>query len=275
MSSAPSDLDWREREYSPSSVIGGNYARHIARYVSDSRAARATVPMLGDLSYAASARARIDFFPAKNRSTSVGLLVFIHGGYWQELSKEESCFLAPSWHEAGFAHAVIGYTLAPNASLHEIVEQCVAAVEYLKANASELGFDPQRIVVAGSSAGGYLAAACAARTALRGIAPISGIFDVSPLIGTSINSTLGLDVEAAASLNLLTSTSRFAPAVVTYGEVETGEFKRQSNAFASILVRHGIACQCFEIAARNHFDIVHELANPQSQLFQHVRKLFV
>ena len=51
-----------------------------------------------------------------------GLLVYFHGGYWQELSKDDSAFLAPAWHAAGFAHAVVGYTLAPEARLPEIVD---------------------------------------------------------------------------------------------------------------------------------------------------------
>jgi arylformamidase len=268
------DLAWREREYSPSSAIGGNYQPFVARYASDSALAFARVPALRDLRYGKAPRALLDLFPAKSGHKKTGLLVFIHGGYWQELSKNESSFLAPAWHDAGFAHATMGYTLAPEATLAEIVDQCVAAIDWLKANATEFNVDAENIVVAGSSAGAYLAAACAARTPLRGIVPVSGVFDVAPLIGTSINDALRLDEASAASLNLMQSTSRFAPAVVAWGEIETSEFKRQSRAFAAKLVAHNVACVEFEIEARNHFDVIHELGDSNSRLFHAAHQLF-
>jgi arylformamidase len=216
----------------------------------------------------------IDFFPAPMSQSNAGLLVFIHGGYWQELSKNESCFLAPAWHKAGFAHAVIGYTLAPTATVAQIAEQCAAALEWLKAQAQSLGFDSNRIVAAGSSAGAYLVAACATRVSLKGIVPISGIYDVAPLIGTSINAALGLDPASAASLNLMTVTSQFAPSVIAYGEIETLEFKRQSQSFAALLRSRGTKCDSFEIPSRNHFDVVHELADPSTSLFAATLQLF-
>jgi arylformamidase len=274
MSTDADDLAWREREYSPSSAIGGNYQPFVARYARDSALAVARVPALRDLRYGDAQRALLDFFPAKNGNEKTGLLVFIHGGYWQELSKNESSFLAPAWHDAGFAHATIGYTLAPEATISEIVDQCVSAIDWLKSNASKFSFDADNIVVAGSSAGAYLAAACAARTPLRGIVLVSGVFDVAPLIGTSINDALRLDESAAASRNLMQSTSHFAPAVVAWGEIETSEFKRQSRAFAAKLVAHNVACVEFEIAARNHFDVIHELGDANSRFFREARALF-
>ena len=117
--------------------------------------------MQRDLRYGDNSRALIDYFPAPASAPSRGLLVYFHGGYWQELSKAESAFLAPAWHAAGFAHAVVGYALAPAACLPDIVGDCRAALAWLHARADTLGFDAGRIVAAGSSAGAYLAAACA------------------------------------------------------------------------------------------------------------------
>lgn len=265
---------WREREYSPSSVIGGNYRPLVERYATASAAAYQHVPAQCDLRYGQAWRATLDFFPAQASAPSPGLLVFIHGGYWQELSKNESAFLAPAWHAAGFAHATLGYSLAPEATLPEIVVQCVAAIDWLKAHAPALGFDANKIVVAGSSAGAYLAAACAAQTALLGMVPVSGVFDVSPLIGTSINNALRLDVAVAASLNLFAQASRFAPAVIAWGEIETSEFKRQSHALAAMLDARGLRQRCFEVAGRNHFDVIFELGDASSELFRATARLF-
>jgi arylformamidase len=122
-----------EKEYSPSSAIGGNYQPFIQAYIDRSKTAFEQVPCIKDVRYGAAERALIDYFPAPKQidGRAAGLLVFIHGGYWQELSKNESSFLAPAWHAAGFAHAVVGYTLAPQAKLSEIVAQCRASVAYL------------------------------------------------------------------------------------------------------------------------------------------------
>ena len=271
------DPSTREREYSPSSLIGGNYAPFLERYQIESAKAHRTLPVMRDVRYGAAPRALLDFFPAPAGSARPGLLVYIHGGYWQELSKEQSAFLAPAWHRAGVAHAVVGYTLAPAGRLPDIVNECAEAVCWLQAAADVLGFDADNIVVAGSSAGGYLAAACANRLErrLRGIVPVSGIYDVAPLIGTSINDALGLDAPTAAALDLMSAERRFCPAVVAYGEIETSEFKRQSRAFAARLATAGIPSTCLEIPGRNHFDVVFELGNPASPLFAAAHALYV
>lgn len=280
MSSAPplwpADPATREREYSPSSAIGGNYAPYLERYRVESGRAHAALPVRRDLRYGAAPRAMLDFFPAPAAAARPGLLVYIHGGYWQEGSKDDSAFLAPAWHAAGFAHAAVGYTLAPEAPLPGIVAECRAALAWLHARAADLGFDPAAVVVAGSSAGGYLTAACADRSPvpIRGIVPVSGIYDVAPLVGTSVNGPLGLAAATAAALDLLSPDRRFPPAVVAWGAIETGEFKRQSRAFAARLAAAGTPCTSFEIAGRNHFDVILDLGDAASPLFAAARRLF-
>ena len=232
--------------------------------------------MQRNLSYGDASGALIDYFPPPAPAQRPGLLVYFHGGYWQELSKAESAFLAPAWHGAGFAHAVVGYRLAPAARLPEIVDECRAAVRWLHWRADRLGFDGGNIVAAGSSAGAYLAAACAdaAPAPLRGIVAVSGIYDVAPLIGTTINDALGLDDATAAAMDLLTTARRFCPAVVAWGAIETAEFARQSRAFAARLAGDGIPCSSIEVPGRNHFDVVLELADPATPLFAAARALF-
>jgi len=270
------DSATREREYSPSSLIGGNYAPFLERYQVESTRSHRTLPVMRDLRYGPAPRALLDFFPAPAGAVGPGLLVYIHGGYWQELSKDQSAFLAPAWHRAGVAHAVVGYTLAPAARLPDIVSECRAALRWLQASANSLRFDAGNMVVAGSSAGGYLAAACAdgLERPLRGIVPVSGIYDVAPLIGTSINDALGLDASTASALDLLSTTRQFCPGVVAWGEIETSEFKRQSQAFAARLATEGLRSTCLEIPGRNHFDVIFELGNPESALFAAAHALF-
>ena len=265
------DAAARETEYSPSSVIGGAYQSFIRSYAQRSRDARARMPGLLNLRYGEAAAARLDLFvpvpvPAARLPP---LLLFIHGGYWQELSKEESSFAAAPCVEQGIALAAIDYTLAPHAGVAQMVDECCQALAWLKSEAPRLGFDGQRIVVAGSSAGAHLAAMLALRQpgALKAVVLVSGIYELEPLIGTSINTAVGLTVESARALSpALHQLHGFPPAIVCWGEVETAEFKRQSGGFALQLERAGTSTQQFEVPQRNHFDVVLDIADPTQAL---------
>lgn len=275
------DTATREREYSPSSCIGGNYRPHIAAYAERSAAARARFadgPARLNLAYGTSASQRLDLFvPTDPASGAAGrrppLLVFIHGGYWQELSKEESSFAATDALAQGFAFAALDYTLAPAATVAAMVAECRQALAWLHAQAGGLGFDADRIVVAGSSAGAHLAAMCAlpgtpAAHTVRGAVLVSGIYEVEPLVGTSINDALGLDAAAARAVSpsLAAGLRGFPPAVVCWGEIETVEFKRQGRDFASLLRQAGSRCEVFAVPGRNHFDVILDLADAATRL---------
>jgi len=256
------DLAWRhlseaerEREYSPSSCIGGNYMPYIRTYAERSEAARRAHPPK-TVRYGPGERQTIDLF-LPDGAAEPPLLVFFHGGYWQELSKRESAFAAPGCLALGIACAAVDYTLAPAATLSEIVAECRAALAAL------VGF--RRRVVAGSSAGAHLAA-MAAREA-NGAVLVSGIYDLAPLIGTSIDTALGLDVsQARANSPLHRPLEDFPPSLVCWGDNETDQFKRQSQAFVRALRSAGRTADALECAGRNHFDVILDLADPGTEL---------
>ena len=119
----------RESAYRPSSCIGGNYQPFIDAYVRDSVTAAQRAQALGGSwfwsSYgdAPSQRVALCLPPRAAIRTPQGapLLVFIHGGYWQELSARDSRFAAAACIEHGAAFAAIDYTLAPQACVGAIV----------------------------------------------------------------------------------------------------------------------------------------------------------
>jgi arylformamidase len=286
-----SDAD-REREYSPSSCIGGNYRPHIEAYVSQSLAARSQCAALGgswrELRYGDTANQRIDLcLPARQIASAASkpgsrekpsLLVFIHGGYWQELSAKDSLFAAAGCVERGHAFAAIDYTLAPAAGVAQIVTECRTALACLQDNADRLGFDANRVVLAGSSAGAHLAAMTAigatpasgcARPGVRAVVLVSGIYELEPLVGTTVNDALKFDaLSARAQSPVLQTLQGFPQAIVCWGEIETVQFKRQSASFAQALKAAGGAAESFEIARRNHFDVIMELTDHSTRLGQ-------
>ena len=265
----------REEAYSPSSCIGGDYTPFVTAYRDRSAAVRSSTSGWREFSYGPTASQCLDLFMPVDADAPVPLLVFIHGGYWQELSKDDSSFAAPAWVDRGVAFAALDYTLAPEASLAEIVAECRRAAGWLYENAGDLGVDKRRIVVAGSSAGAHLAAMVAApgwqRNAGRpgdlvaGAVLISGVFDLEPLLGTSIAEPLCLTDQDVAELSpTRLQLGDFPPSIVCWGEVETDEFKSQSRDFAARLDEAGTPCTSFEVSGRNHFDVVFELADPGS-----------
>ena len=306
----------REQAYSPSSCIGGNYLPFINAYAVQSRAAHARCIALGaqwhELRYGALPAQRMDVcVPAvtalrkqpSGQSDPLGppgLLVFIHGGYWQELSGHDSLFAAADCISQGVAFAALDYTLAPQASVGDIVAECRAALVYLAHQASRLGFDANNIVLAGSSAGAHLAAMVAWpgwQTAsgggdgdgggqdavqgadgsfqVRAAVLVSGIYELEPLVGTTINAALGLTATAAqAQSPALLPLAGFARSLVVWGDNETAEFKRQSQAFAGQLAAAQSPCETLEIAGRNHFDVILDLADAATPLGRRTMALF-
>jgi arylformamidase len=279
------DLKTLETQYSPSSMVQGNYQPFLQSYAELSAMAYATCPNQTGLRYGSGERALLDFFPAK--APTGELLVFFHGGYWQELSRQDSTLLAPAWTNRGVAHAVIGYDLAPQVSLVHIVQQCQEALVYLAQRADQLGFDRQKIVLVGSSAGAHLAMLLclmnhggalresrgALAVTIKAAILLSGIYDLAPLVPTYVNSALSLTEHQAACLSPLHlvesihSPELFPDLLIAWAEHDTQEFKRQSRDFARAMRVHGVQPQEFEDANSNHFSILNRLADPSTALF--------
>ena len=101
-------------------------------------------------------RQRLDLYLPATPATGRPLVIWIHGGGWEQGSKEGNPGKALLDH--GYAVASIGYRLSQHAVYPAQIEDCKAAVRFLRANAGRYGLDPERIGVWGASAGGHLAA---------------------------------------------------------------------------------------------------------------------
>lgn len=281
------EVGWRalrpaelEREYSPSSCVDDIMA-YLEAYAARSLAARQSCEDMGrgvvEIGYGQEDAQTIDLVTPARSETPSPLVVFIHGGYWQELSKLESLFSAVECLELGLAFAAIDYTLAPHASLDEIVAECRSALAVLASTAEEYDIDPDRIVVAGSSAGAHLAAMVALGPGdwkPAALVLISGIFELEPLIGTTINEALRLDVAAARRNSpLLADLVSLPETIIAYGDNETTQFTRQSAAMASAMRTAGVTVTELEVPGRNHFDVVFDLCDESTPLGRTVVEL--
>jgi len=263
-----------EREYSPSSCVP-SIDPFLEAYTRGSAEALAALPCRRNLPWGDAPDEVFDFFPAA--SPEAPLLVFFHGGYWQEHSKNDVLFVASKCVPRGIAYASVDYTLAPRVTVSTIVEQCRLAVTSISRQASGLGFNPRRLFIAGSSAGAHLASTLLAAGSQRdqrssdnvvaGAILLSGIYDLQPLVPTYINQALKMTMEDAIALSPVRH--RLAPPVpviVAWGENETQEFKRQSQAFAGVLKDSAFPVKTLEARGANHFDIVFKIADSETVL---------
>ena len=254
--------------------------------------ARTEIPGRLNVSFGPDAEETLDIFLATTAAAPIAnsgtapIQVFIHGGYWRMLSQKESSLMADNMVANDAAFATLNYSLAPAASLDEIVRQCRAALAWIYNNAEKYGVDRNRIHVGGSSAGGHLVGMMLAGgwhgefgvpdDLIKSACALSGLHDMEPIRLSEVNEWLQLD-EASARRNspIHNLPSRGCPLIVAYGGNETSEFKRQSNIYADAWKSAGFECENFEMPNHNHFDIPFDINEPDGILAKAVlRKMF-
>lgn len=268
--SAPGDY---EVEYNNRARVPENPAL-IAGWARDAAAYReGHVPRV--IRYGAGARNAIDYFPGNHDGP---IVVFIHGGYWQALDSSFFSHLAGGLNAHGIGVAIPGYDLCPDVSVDNIITEMRDACREL----ARLG---QPLVVSGHSAGGHLAACMLAtdwtsidaslpRDVVMSAYSISGLFDLGPLVETSINRALHLDAataRAASPLFWKPPVDKSLDAVV--GEHESAEYFRQSRTIVEAWGAAGVATRFGVVAGANHFTAIAPLADPASPMVLRLKQL--
>ncbi len=232
---------------------------------------RATVLQARDLRYGPSAEETLDLVVPH---TGAPLLVFFHGGYWRRLHKDDATYVAHGFAPHGVATAIVNYALAPAVPLETIVAQARRALAWLRAHAGEHGADPERIVVAGHSAGGHLAAMCAVDAPVAALATLSGLHDLRPLATSFVQEWLQLDgVRAAALSPVLLAPAAPTVVLAAAGARETDAFRDQGRAFAAAWRARGCAAGYEDSPGDDHFAIASRLYDPADPLTARIAAL--
>ena len=274
MSAAPDyEAEYNNRARVPEhpAIIAG-WARDAASYREQNPPATTA--------YGPGERNRIDLFSPTAGEPAPRMVLFIHGGYWQGLDRSLFSHLARGLNTRGVAVAIPSYSLCPQVRVGDIVEEMRAAVQVLATHEAGL-------VAAGHSAGGHLAACLLAtdwRSLDAGLPPrpvpaayaISGLFDLRPLVPTSIDGPLGLDEAEAERLSPLgwPAPSGLSLDVVVGGE-ESGEYHRQSRAIVERWGAGGVETRFEALRGANHFTVLAPLANPDSAVTRRLAELAV
>lgn len=232
---------------------------HIARWVAASEVARSRLAGERDVPYGPHPRQAYDLFSA---GPSSPLLVFIHGGYWQALSKDHFSFIAEPYVRAGVSVALLGYALCPEVTIGTIIEQVADGMRALSRTAT-------RVVASGHSAGGHLAAAMAARGLVDAAMGLSGIYELEPLRFCTMNAALRLGADEAQrwSPHHAVPDAPCPPLLLACGAAETPEVQRQQDDFAAAWKARGHRAATHTEADSDHFTVVDRFAAPESLLF--------
>lgn len=272
-----------ERGYNNRAAVP-EYPQWFARWDELADAARAALRPEVDVRYGPNANETLDVYRAG--AAPRGTFVFIHGGWWRSLDKRNHAFVAPAFLTAGYAVAVLNYDLCPVVSIATIVDECRRALVWIVREGAAHGLDTERIVVAGHSAGGHLAAMLhatdwskhgLARHPIAGGVSLSGVHDLVPMVQFSHNSDFRLDIAEAQRLSPIhypPTTS--APFLVAVGADETTEFLRQSDLLwdAWAANRPRGRASVLRVPQRHHYNVVLDYADPASELMRSTLALF-
>lgn len=263
--------------YTPSRFVP-DMDGYVREYADRSAAARSELRW-HEHTYGPEPAERLLFFPAGDT-----LQVFVHGGYWQESSKEDSCFAARDFVTRGISFAAIGYGLAPRYRLDEIVTMVRRGLLWIHRCAEALGVDRDRIFLSGSSAGAQLVAMCLTREWLpeslrdtelvRGATLLSGLYDLEPLRATYIGEAIGLTAEQSARNSPVRHVhGGLPPLVLAHGADEPRVFAEQQGHYLRALDDAGIRTTDLAVPGHDHFDLPFGLGDPSHPLGAEVERL--
>jgi arylformamidase len=245
----------RDAAYNNSQAVKNSAELNAAREAA-SKAFREKHSKHLDLRYGPRERNAWDLFPAADPNAPC--IVFIHGGYWQRNSREQFANLIAGPFARGWAAALPGYTLAPDASLTEIVAEINAALGWLATNGPAHGI-AGKVVLSGWSAGGHLTAMCLGHPRVSAGLAISGVFELGPIRDTYLNEKLRLTEDEIATLSPLRLPMVRKPLAITYGTAELLPLVDDSRALHEKRSALHLPGPLIPVPGGDHFTIVHEL----------------
>ncbi len=250
----------------------------LAGFAAHNAAAVAHSDCMFDVRYGPRTRQTFDFFTA--RAPCRGTLLYFHAGYWQSRDKSGFRFIAPAFVECGLNVALVNYPLCPDVSLAELVQACGMAPAAVAAHAAVSGGNAGPLIAAGHSAGGHIAIelalaasadAAPSRPRIAAVVALSGIYDLMPLIATTLNRNLRLDADSAAALSPLHRAAPGAPpAVFVVGAAETPAFIEQSRRMHEAWMATGNRSHLQIVDGADHFSLLLQFTQPGNALHTEV-----
>lgn len=269
-------LDWpsldqaaRDASYDNTNAVADSADRIAARNAASARY-RAAHPAGLDIPYAEGARTGFDLYPVADANAPC--LVFVHGGYWQRNARPDFGCLAEGLNAAGFAVAMPGYTLAPEASLARIAAEIGAALDWLADHGRAQGIGGP-VILSGWSAGGHLAALHLGHRAVAAALAISGVYDLAPIRDTYLNEKLSLTEDEIATLSPLRLPVTAKPMTLAYGSRELPALVHDARRFHALRAATHAPGALLPVPGADHFSILDGFGRADGVLVRAARDL--
>jgi arylformamidase len=247
-----------------------NSAALIAERNQMSETLRANRKSFLDLPYGDRERTKTDLYPAADKAAPC--LVFLHGGYWQRNSREVFAMLVEGVAAHGWSVAIPGYSLAPDASLTDIVTEISQSLDWLTKNGESYGISGP-IVLSGWSAGAHLVAMALDHPHVAAGLAISGVYDLGPIRDTGLDNALKLTSAEVAALSPLRLPAVDKRLDIAYGTAELPALVFDSIKLHEMRAAAGVPGELFPIEGADHFSILSELRRPDGALVDIARRL--
>lgn len=252
-----------DAEYDVEKAVPG-FFKYINNFTESSKKARAILQGSTVAQYGPTLMERLTVYPAKNPDAPV--MLFVHGGYWRLGIGDDYDFVAMGPSLAGFTVVIITYALTPAVNIPEMVRQVRSSIAWTANNISNFNGNPDRIFVAGHSAGAHLAAMTMSTNwsdyglpvdTVKGVLAISGLYDLEPVSQTFVEPAVRITAEQILSSSpiRLVRQNRI-PLIVVWGELETASFQKQSVDYCKAWQNVGNQSHYLIVKDANHFNIL-------------------
>lgn len=212
-----------------------------------------------DISYGKTDRECFDL--ARGRSAKEPTIIYVHGGYWQTLKKEDFAFIAEGPLTLGWNVVVAEYNLAPQVSMTQIVDEVGRLLDYIAANRDQLAVGLGPVALVGHSAGGHLSLVHRAHRLLSHTMAISPLVDLEPIRLSWLNEKLNLSSTEVDLYSPLRHIGKGTRMTIAVGAAELPELVGHSRDYAAEAERLGESAEYVPIDSRNHFSVLEELAS--------------
>ncbi len=226
-----------------------------------------------DVPYGPRPRQKLDVFrPKAGGGAPKPVIVFLHGGFWQEGDKSVSGFAASCFATQGWASISLGYTLTPEVSLSVLTREIHDGLQYIAQNSDALGIDAGKVILVGHSAGGHLAASVicdllgrGTHRLIQGAVLVSGVFELAPIARSYVSDLTPMtDAEIKDLSPLRRPVLADIPVHILIGADEPEAFQVQSAVIHDRWAAHLPEVSFHSARGRDHFDVLEELQDPDS-----------
>lgn len=264
-----------DSEYNVETAVP-DFLECIQYYQETSEKVRSAISNRKTFDYGPTLMERLTVYPAAQPGSPV--LLFVHGGYWRMGIGDDFDFIATGPIKSGFTVVIVTYALAPHVGIPEIARQVRSSISWTAKNISSLNGDPEKIFIAGHSAGAHLVAMAASThwadyglktDTIKGILAISGLYDLEPITQTFIQPAIRITPEQVLNSSPIRLIRRSAiPLTVSWGALETAEFKSQSAEYLAAWTKAGNTGNSLIVAGTDHFTILKQFETAEGQLTQ-------